>query len=78
MCSSFSGIGADFGIEFTIHLVSDNSQVNSVIYLSTAVYGKIVITDPSGIPQSLDIHFREVTADDDNSPGGEFPLVQYG
>ena len=79
MCSSCSGVGDDFVIEFTVHLVSDNTEVTSVIDLGTLVYGKIEITDDSGIPQDLDIHSREVTADTDDSLGGdEFALIEDG
>ena len=79
MCSSFSGVGDDFFFFFTVHLVSDYSEVTSIIDLSTPVFGKIEITDTSGIPQNMDVHLREVTADNDNSPGGdEFVLVKDG
>ena len=76
MCSSFSAVGDDFVIEFTVHLFSDGSQVTSVIDLKSQVYGKVMITDFSGIPQNLDLHFREVTADTDNSPGGDEFIIQ--
>ena len=79
MCSSFSDVGADLTITFTVHLDSDDSQVTSDLYLRTPVYGKVLITDASGIPQNLDVHFREVTADTYNPPGGdEFTLVKNG
>ena len=64
---------------FTVHFVSDNTEVTSVIDLGTLAYGKIEITDDSGIPQDLDIHSRKVTGDTDDSPGGyEFALIEDG
>jgi len=76
MCSSFSDI-ADFSITLTVHLVSDDSQVTSVIDLSTEVYGKVMITD---VPENLDVHLRKVVADLDNAPGGpsEYELIKDG
>ena len=79
MCFSFSAVGDDFTIEFTVHFVSTDFEVTSTIDLSSYVYGKIEITDASGIPQNLDVHLREVTADTDGSAGGdEFPLIEDG
>ena len=79
MCSSFSAVGTDFVIAFTVHTL-DTTEITSatVIDLSTEVYGLIEITDPSGIPQNLDVHLVEVTADNDNLAGGEFTLVENG
>ena len=74
-----SGVGDDFTIEFTVHFRSTGLQINSIVDLSTSVFGKIEITDPSGIPQNLDVHLREVTADIDDSPtGDEFALIENG
>ena len=79
MCFSFSAVGDDFTILFTVHYADTGNQVNSVIDLSTPVFGKIEITDPSGIPQNLDVHLREVTADINDSPtGDEFALIEDG
>ncbi|XP_020618333.1 uncharacterized protein LOC110056218 isoform X4 [Orbicella faveolata] len=68
---------ADFSITLTVHLVSDDSQVTSVIDLSTEVYGKVMITD---VPENLDVHLRKVVADLDNAPGGpsEYELIKDG
>ena len=78
-CFSFSALGNDFAIDFTVHLYDDDSEVTSIIDLKTQVYGKVMITDNSGIPQNLNLHFREVTADTDDSPGDdEFPLIIDG
>ena len=74
-----SGVGDDFTIEFTVHFVGNGLQINSIVDLSTPVFGKIEITDPSGIPQNLDVHLREVTADIDDSPtGDDFALIEDG
>ena len=74
-----SGVGDDFTIEFTVHFVSSGLQINSIVDLSTSVFGKIEITDPSGIPQNLDVHLREVTADFNDSPtDDEFALIEDG
>ena len=74
-----SGVGDDFTIEFTVHFVGNGLQINSIVDLSTPVFGKIEITDPSGIPQNLDVHLREVTADINDSPtGDEFALIEDG
>lgn len=78
MCSSFSAVGDEFVIVFTVHTLN-NDEVTSIIDLSTPVYGKVMITDDSGIPQNLDVHLRNVTADTDDSLGGdEFPLIEDG
>jgi len=76
LTDSGSGI-ADFSITLTVHLVSDDSQVTSVIDLSTEVYGKVMITD---VPENLDVHLRKVVADLDNAPGGpsEYELIKDG
>ena len=76
MCSSFSGLGDEFAIGFTVIDVSTTFAVISPIDLSTPVYGKIEITNPSGIPQDLDVHLVEVTANNGN--GDEFTLIEYG
>ena len=78
MCSSFSGVGDDFFILFTLIDYATGLPVTSPIDLSTLVYGNLEITDNSGIPQNLDIHLVEVTADNDNLAGGEFTLVENG
>ena len=79
MCFSFSDVGAEFVIEFTVHTVTPDTDVTSVIDLSTPVYGKIEITDDSGISQNLDVHLEEVTTDTDNTTGGdEFILIENG
>ena len=79
MCFPFLGVGDDFTIEFTVHFVSTDFEVTSTIDLGTDVYGQLEITDDSGIPQNLDVHLREVTADTDGSAGGdEFPLIEDG
>ena len=78
MCFSFSAVGDDFTILFTVHYVDTGNQVTSVIDLSTPVFGKIEITDPSGIPQLLDVHLREVTAYDPTSMDSEFVLIHDG
>ena len=79
MCSSFSAVGTDFVIAFTVHTLDANEVTSAtVIDLSTDVYGLIEITDPSGIPQNLDVHLVEVTADNDNVDGGEVTLVEDG
>ena len=79
MCSSFSAFGDEFTIEFTVIDISTGSAVASPIDLSTPVYGLIEITDDSGIPQNLDVHLVEVTADNDNLAGGEeFTLIERG
>ncbi|XP_020618334.1 uncharacterized protein LOC110056218 isoform X5 [Orbicella faveolata] len=79
LTDSGSGI-ADFVITFTVHLVSDDSQVTSVIDLSTDVYGKVMITNDAGVPEYLDVHLRKVVADLDNAPGGpdEYVLIDDG
>ena len=78
MRSSFSAV-ADFIIDFTVHLDDDDSEVTTIIDLSTAVYGKLVITGDGDFPQGLDIHLKEVTADTDNTAGGEeFALITNG
>ena len=77
MCCSFSAIGDEFVIEFTVIDVSTGVAVASPIDLSTPVYGKIEITNPSGIPQDLDVHLVEVTADNGNVVD-EFTLIEYG
>lgn len=78
-CSSFSGI-QDFVIELTVHRASDDLEVTGVLDLSTAVYGKVEITDTAGISLGLDVHLRSVVADSDNTPGGgnEFDLITDG
>lgn len=80
-CSSFSGI-QDFVIELSLFRISDGSevQVSEVLDLSTAVYGKVEITDTAGISLGLDVHLRSVVADSDNTPGGgnEFDLITDG
>lgn len=78
-CSSFSGI-QDFVIELTVHRASDDLEVTGVLDLSTAVYGKVEITNTAGISQGLDVHLRSVVADSDNTPGGgnEFDLITDG
>ena len=78
-CSSFSGI-QDFVIELTVHRASDDLEVTGVLDLSTAVYGKVEITNTAGISQGLDVHLLEVDADSDNIRGGsdEIYLVTYG
>ena len=78
MCFSFSAVGDDFTILFTVHYMSTGLQVTSAIDLSTPVFGKIEITDPSGIPQNLDVHLREVTARDSTSMDGGFVLIHDG
>ena len=80
MCFSFSAVGEDFTFLFTVHYASTGIQVTSVIDLNTPVFGKIEITDPSGIPQNLDVHLREVTARDSDKMYGfdEFVLIRYG
>ena len=79
MSSSFSAFGDEFTIEFTVIDISTGSAVASPIDLSTPVYGLIEITDDSGIPQNLDVHLVEVTADNDNLAGGEeFTLIERG
>ena len=78
-CSSFSGI-QDFVIELTVHRASDDLEVTGVLDLSTAVYGKVEITNTAGISLGLDVHLRSVVADSDNTPGGgnEFDLITDG
>ena len=79
MCSSFSAFGDEFTIEFTVINIETKSAVAPRIDLSTPVYGLIEITDDSGIPQNLDVHLVEVTADNDNLAGGEeFTLIERG
>ena len=79
MCSSFSAVGDDFGIEFTVIDVNTGVAVTSPIDLNTPVYGKVEIYDDSGIPQNLNVHLLEVTADNDNLAGGEeFTLIENG
>lgn len=71
----------DFVIAFTLHYDTNNVQINSgdIIDLSTALYGKLEITNSAGISQGLDIHLRSVTADNDNLDGGqEFDLITDG
>ena len=80
MLCSFSDTG-DFVIAFTLHYDTNNVQINSgdIIDLSTALYGKLEITNSAGISQGLDIHLRSVTADNDNLDGGqEFDLITDG
>jgi len=81
-CSSFSGT-ANFEITFTIHHISDDSEVTSIVDLGDGmgnVYGKIMITDDAGVQQSLDVHLRRVVADIDDTPGGfyEYLLIEDG
>ena len=78
MCFSFSAVGDDFTILFTVHYESTGLQVTSTVDLSTPVFGKIEITDPSGIPENLDVHLREVTARDSTSMDGGFVLIHDG
>ena len=79
ICFFFSAVGNDFIIQFTVHRAADDVEVTSIIDLITLVYGKVMITDDSGIPQNLDVHLVEVTADTDVSPGGyEFALIEDG
>ena len=79
MCSSFSAVGDEFVIDFTVIDVSTGVAATSPIDLSTLVFGKIEITDQQGIPQNLDVHLLEVTADNDNLAGGEeFTLIENG
>ena len=79
MCSSFSAVGDEFYFLFTVIDVSTGVAATSPIDLSTPVYGLIEITDDSGIPQNLDVHLVEVTADNDNLAGGEeFTLIERG
>ena len=41
------------------------------------MYGTIKIT--TDFPQDLDVHLRQITADEDNVTGGlEFPLITDG
>lgn len=75
MCSSSSGV-ADFVILFKVYDAADN-EVTSIIDLRTPVYGKLSI-DGADFPQGLDIHLREVTADNDDTAGGEFTLIRDG
>ena len=75
----FSAVGDEFYFLFTVIDVSTGVAATSPIDLSTPVYGKIEITDQQGIPQNLDVHLLEVTADNDNTPGdAEFPLITDG
>ena len=74
----FSAVGDEFYFLFTVIDVSTGVAATSPIDLSTPVYGKIEITDQQGIPQNLDVHLVEVTADDDNYAGGEVTLVEDG
>ena len=74
----FSAVGDEFYFLFTVIDVSTGVAATSPIDLSTPVYGKIEITDDSGIPQNLDVHLVEVTADNDNVDGGEVTLVEDG
>ena len=80
MCSSFSGV-SDFIIAFTVHKADvNNDEVVGVIDLRTLVYGKIAIVSAGGFPLDLDldVHLVKVTADQDNSPGGELSLITDG
>ena len=74
----FSAVGDEFYFLFTVIDVSTGVAATSPIDLSTPVYGLIEITDDSGIPQNLDVHLVEVTADNDNVDGGEVTLVEDG
>ena len=76
MRSSFSGT-ADFVITLTVHEKYSDTEVTSVIDLSTEVYGKIMITDDAGIPQDLDVHLLEVTAAGDGVDS-YFTLIEDG
>ena len=79
MCSSFSAVGNEFIIDFIVIDLSTGFPVTSPVDLNTPVTGFIGITDQSGIPQNLDVHLLEVTADNDNTPGdAEFPLITDG
>ena len=71
----------DFLIHFTVHKADDDSEVTGIdiLDLRTEVYGKIEIVGSNNFPQNLDVHLREVTADNDNVAGGdEFSLITDG
>ena len=43
------------------------------------MYAKIAITDKLGVPQGLDVHWKLVTADNDQISGGDqFNLISDG
>ena len=77
MSSSSSGV-ADFLIDFNVYNLDNDQEVTSIIDLRTEVFGVLRIVGADFL-QGLDIHLREVTADNDAFVGGdEFVLVRDG